>query len=221
MKQLFAFVFVLISLTFIPSCSKNESAFQKSSQAYNEITVAFEIADEMSADVYEACRLGIYENERILGDAVGALSKELALSRDDIRESIVYTSVSWLDLDYEELSEEEKTEYLENANIIVGIFEDDLSSFCVDVAYNTYVLSGKVDKAKNALENAKDKMKDLSENYSDYEYYPNIKGYYSKTSSLFDLCQALEGTLEQLKERIYNYRNDAREFKSNLDFIFE
>ncbi|MBQ7897971.1 MAG: hypothetical protein IJ323_06065 [Clostridia bacterium] len=221
MKQLFAFVLVLISLTFIPSCSKDESAFEKSSEAYNEITTAYKIADEMGADVYEACRLGIYEKEKILGDAIGVLSKELALSRDDIRESIVYTSASWLYLDYEELSEEERTEYLENANIIVGLFEDDLSSFCVDVAYNTYVLSGKADEAKTALENAKDKMKELSEKHSDYEHYPNVKGYYTKTFSLFNICQASEGTLEQLKKAINNYRNDAREFKSNLDFIFE
>ena len=36
------------------------------------------------------------------------------------------------------------------------------------------------------LDNIYTNMKELSEEYSDYEHYPNLKGYYTTTSSFFD-----------------------------------
>lgn len=75
--------------------------------------------------------------------------------------------------------------------------------------------------AQSALDNAKSLMKDLSAKYSDYEHYPNLKGYFTNTSSLFDFCQNPDGSFEQVKDTINNYRNEARDFKSDLDYIFE
>ena len=49
-----------------------------------------------------------------------------------------------------------------------------------------YTGAGK--KAQTALNEAKAQMKELSEKYSDYEHYPNLKGYYTTTSSFFDFC---------------------------------
>lgn len=70
-------------------------------------------------------------------------------------------------------------------------------------------------------ETAKAQMKNLSENYSDYEHYPNLKGFYTTTSSFFDFCQNPTGSFEQVKTTINDYRNKARGYISDLDYIFE
>lgn len=71
------------------------------------------------------------------------------------------------------------------------------------------------------MESAKTQMRALSEKYSDYEHYPNLKGYYTTTSSYFEFCQNPEGTFEQVQDTINDYRNKARDYKSDLDYIFE
>lgn len=67
----------------------------------------------------------------------------------------------------------------------------------------------KVEKAQTALDAAKAQMKELSQEYSDYEHYPNLKGYYTTTSAFFDFCNNPFGSFEQLKDTI------------NHDYIFE
>ena len=89
------------------------------------------------------------------------------------------------------------------------------------VVSNAYKVNGKVDEAKNALDEAKAQMKELSEKYSDYEHYPNLKGYYTTTSSFFDFCQNPTGSFEQVKDTINDYKNEARDYISDLDYIFE
>ena len=77
------------------------------------------------------------------------------------------------------------------------------------------------EEAQNVLNNAKTQMKELSERYSDYEHYPNLKGYYTTTSSFFDFCQNPTGSFEQVKDTINDYKNEARDYISDLDYIFE
>lgn len=64
-------------------------------------------------------------------------------------------------------------------------------------------------------------MKKMSEKYSDYEHYPSLKKYYTETKSYFDFCKAPTGSFEQVKTTINDYRNDIREYVSDLDYIFE
>ena len=71
------------------------------------------------------------------------------------------------------------------------------------------------------MDEAKVLMKELSEKYSDYEHYPNLKGYYTTTKSFFDFCQNPTGNFEQYKNTLNDYRNEARDYISDLDYIFE
>ena len=64
-------------------------------------------------------------------------------------------------------------------------------------------------------------MKKLSEKYSDYEHYPNLKGYYTTTKSFFDFCQNPTGSFAQYKNMLNDYRNEACDYISVLDYIFE
>ena len=99
--------------------------------------------------------------------------------------------------------------------------EDGFWEFCVDAICCAYIMNGNADEAQAALDAAKTQMKELSQEYSDYEHYPNLKGYYTTTSSFFDFCLNPSGSFEQVKDTINDYRNDAREYISDLDYIFE
>lgn len=119
------------------------------------------------------------------------------------------------------MSEEDKQAYIDNADSFFRVMEDSLFSFCVNSVSAAYVVNGKVEEAQTALDAAKAQMKELSQKYSDYEHYPNLKGFYTTTSSFFDFCNNPTGSFEQVKQTINDYKNSARDYISDLDYIFE
>lgn len=122
---------------------------------------------------------------------------------------------------WDEMSEEDKQAYIDNADSFFRVMEDSLFSFCVNSVSAAYVVNGKVEEAQTALDAAKAQMKELSQKYSDYEHYPNLKGFYTTTSSFFDFCNNPTGSFEQVKQTINDYKNSARDYISDLDYIFE
>ncbi len=222
MKKLVALLLAMSMSIFLCACgSGNKKAFEASKSAYDNIDIAYEITEQFGSDIYEAWRLGIYDDEELLKDGVAYLAKELSLSEDELKEGVGYVISEMAGEDWSEVSDEDKATITENTNIIFGIMEDDLFSFCVNVVTGAYIANGKVEEAQNALNDAKAQMKELSEKYSDYEYYPNLKGYYTTTSSFFDFCQNPTGSFEQVKDTINDYKNEARDYISDLDYIFE
>jgi len=206
---------LLISLC---ACNGDKKAFDISSSAYENITVAYEIVEDFGTDIYEAWRMGIYDKDEIHKDGAEYLAKELNLSADEIRDGManLFHSSKWDDATVEELSG-----YRTEADIMFTLVKDDLFSLCVATVANAYKLNGKIDEAQSALDAAKAQMKELSEKYSDYEHYPNLKGYYTTTSSFLDFCQNPTGSFEQIKTTINDYKNDARDYVNDLDYIFE
>ena len=119
------------------------------------------------------------------------------------------------------MSDDEKNNVIDKADLLFYYFEDDLFSFCVMCVTGAYIVNGKVKEVEDALNSAKAQMKKLSQDYSDYEHYPNLKGYYTTTSSFFEFCNNPTGSFEQVKDTINDYKNDARDYISDLDYIFE
>lgn len=223
MKKTVSLILVLALALSLCACgNSNKKAFEASKEAYDNIDIAYEITDQFGSDVYEAWRLGIYEDEEILDDGAAYLATELNLTEDEIIDGVAYViAVDVYDEDWDSLTEEEKESYRGYSDIAFGLFEDELFSFCVMVVSSAYIANGEVEKAQTALDAAKAQMKELSENYSDYEHYPNLKGYYTTTSSFFDFCQNPTGSFEQVKTTVNDYRNEARDYISDLDYIFE
>lgn len=197
-------------------------AFEVSKVAYDNIDIAYEITEKFGSDLYEAWRLGIYEDDEILDDGVAHLAKELSLSEDELKDGLAYSIAQLTNTDWSELSDEDKATLVENADIFFDMVEDDdLFTFCVSIVVGAYTVNGKVEEAQNALDTAKSQMKELSEKYSDYEHYPTLKEYYTTTSSFFDFCQNPTGSFEQVKDTINDYKNRARDYINDLDYIFE
>lgn len=68
------------------------------------------------------------------------------------------------------------------------------------------------------LQKGKQAMKELPE---DYEYYPELKGFFTTASALIDFCRSPSGSLNQFSTLLNDYRKEAREYMNDLDFIFE
>ena len=222
MKKLVSLILALTIVISMSACgNSNKKAFEASKLAYDNIDIAYEITEQFGSDLYEAWRLGIYESDEILDDGAKHLATELSLSADEIRAGAAYTIATMIGEDWSALSDEDKDNYISNADEFFSIMEDELFSFCVMAVTGAYTANGKVEEAQSALTAAKAQMKELSQEYSDYEHYPNLKGYYTTTSSFFEFCNNPTGSFEQVKETINKYKNEARDYISDLDYIFE
>ena len=222
MKKLITLIMAAIMCLSLVACGGGDKkAFEASKTAYDNIDIAYEIVEQFGSDIYEAWRLGIYDDDEIIDGGANYLAKELSLSADEIRAGVAYTVAALLGEDWDEMSDADKKKYIDKADNFFEAMEDDLFSFCVTSVSNAYILNGKVEEAQAALNAAKAQMKDLSAEYSDYEHYPNLKGYFTTTNSFFDFCQNPTGSFEQVKDTINNYKNEARDYISDLDYIFE
>lgn len=222
MRKIISVILVFAMCFTLTACNSDKKAFEASKLAYDNIDIAYEITEQYGTDLYEAWRLGINESEEILDDGVAHLATELSLSEDELRVGTAYAFASMvLGADWDELPEDTKEESIDCADGYLELMKDDLFTFCVMAVEGTYIVNGKVEEAQNALDAAKAQMKELSKEYSDYEHYPNLKGYYTTTSSFFDFCNNPSGSFEQLKDTMNKYRNEARDYISDLDYIFE
>lgn len=223
MKKTIVLLLVIVMCLSLTACGGDKKAFEASKAAYDNIDIAYEITEQFGSDLYEAWRLGIYEDEAVLEDGAKHLATELSLSEEEIRIGAAYHIATYIyDENWDELSDEEKETYIEeDSDIYFTFYEEDLFSACVWCVTDAYIANGKVKEAQTALDAAKAQMKELGQEYSDYEHYPNLKGYYTTTSSFFEFCNEPTGSFEQVKDTINDYKNDARDYISDLDYIFE
>lgn len=222
MKRIISLVLAAVMCLSFTACgSKEKKAFEASKAAYDNIDIAYEITEQFGSDIYEAWRLAIYKKDEVIDDGVSYLATELSLSADEIREGVAYTIAAIVNEDWDTMSEEDRESYIVLADAAFSIMEDDLFTLCVLSVSNAYAVNGSAEKVETALDEAKAQMKELSADYSDYEHYPNLKGYYTTTKSFFDFCQNPTGSFEQVKDTINKYKNEARDYISDLDYIFE
>lgn len=222
MKKIVALLLVVFMSFSLTACNgenanedaapDKETAFDVAKEAYDKIDVAYEITENFGSDIYEAWHLGIYEEDEIRSDGVGYLASKLSLG-----ESEIMAGIGLLLAD----GEEPKAMFRDTANKYFKYYKGDLFSFCVHVVSNAYAANGKAEEAQLALDSAKELMKKMSEEYSDYEHYPNLKAYYANTKSFLDFCQEPTGSFEQVQTTINDYRNKIRDYVSDLDYIFE
>lgn len=225
MKKLIAFILALALCLSLTACGGNKKAFDASKLAYEQIDIAYEITDEMSKDIYEVWRLAIYEKDEIVKGGAKYLASKLHLNEDDIRMGIAYATIMYDGKDWNSQTDEEIEDlcnradaFLKSASKIESLKFFSFCTWCVDDAY---LLNGKMEEAQTALDSAKAMMRELSEKYSDYEHYPSLKGYYTTTSAFFDFCESPTGSFEQVKDTLNKYRNEARDYVGDLDYIFE
>jgi hypothetical protein len=185
-----------------PTLTPTEQAYKASAEAFTIVDEAYKMTEEFGEDLYEAWRMGIYDDDEV---SIDYLAKKLNLSKEEISAAID-------NLGGEGVGDYYFTYYKNKKSLF---------SACVWVVCKAYELNGDIDKITELLSSAKGLMKDMSQKYSDYEHYPNLKGYYTTTNAFFEFCQNPTGSFEQVKDTINQYRNDARSYRNELAYIFE
>ena len=198
-------LFVAVSCGSDEGSKKTKGAFEMSKEAYDAISVAYETADNMASDIYEAWRQSIYEGDDL---TIWGLSSKTYISYDDLEAGInSYLKDTWLE------------KYSSDIGRIADM--DSGFSYIIHMVIEGYELNGNLENAKVSIDNAKSIMKEMSAEYSDYEHYPALKGYFTSVNSLLSWCESPEGSFEQAKTTINDYRNEIRDYQQDLDYIFE
>ena len=218
MKRLIALILATVMLLSLAACGAKEEpfdedaitekAFEDSKEAFLLITTAYMATNEYAVDIYEAWRLGVnarkdYDSESELDDFVD----EMHIGEEHIKQAVA----NLLSKDAYEYGDWEFLPYMYNGSYF---------SAWVSVISEAYVCSGDVEEIGGYLTEAKDLMKELSNDYSDYEHYPVLKEYFTNTLAFYDFCQHPEGTFEQVVETFNSYRNNAREYFFDLNYVF-
>lgn len=215
MKRCMALLLVLAMCLSLTACGGNKEAFEPSKAAYDSINEAYVIVEQMGADICEAMRLNIYEDEELFDAGVKHLATKVSLSEDELLAGLLYVFEYAFDEDYS------NTFDVSNSGMLLAILADKQFYFCLDVVMAAYIVNGKIEEAQAALDAAKEKMEELSEKYSDYKHYPNLKGFFTTTTAYFSFCQSPTGTLEQLKDTVNDYEKEARDYINDLNYVFE
>jgi len=219
MKRIAAVVMVMLVLISAVACgeTKSKGAFEMSKEAYNEVSAAYNVADNMSDDIYEAWRLGIQEGEDL---TVRTLAEELHINESDLVEGICkYMLDDEYEIATEEVLQKERSDARRTFSTAVSL--DSGWQYVICFVENAYEVNGMLDSAKSSISSAKTIMKDMSAKYSDYEHYPALKGYFTSVNSLLSWCESPDGAFEQAKTTVNDYRNEIRDYQQDLDYIFE
>lgn len=176
--------------------NKTEAQFDCGKKTFDSLNEASDICITMMDSIYEGWRFAIYDADEYSGStAVREFASEVGLSSYEINSVL--------------------TEY--------GLDGSDLEDFSVAVSVISEVFenNGTIETLDNALAAAKDELKTMTAEYSDYSEYPTLKSYYSKVSSYAEFVKEPSGSFEQLKSTIEDYENEIRTYRSDLEFIFE
>lgn len=185
--------------------SKNSEAeikqeqFDFANDAYNDIVEAGDLCVEIMDAIYGAWYFAIYESDDYSGyRLLNAFASEVGLDSSEISAAMTSLGIS-------------STYY--------SILED--FSSAVIIVETVFKNNGTYTKAEELLASAKDSLKSVTNDYSDYTGYPTLKSYYSEVSSYLEFAQSPTGSFSQLKTTIDNYETNMRTYKNDLSFIFE
>lgn len=187
-------VIILIIVSIGAIKIKEKSVYNNAKLAYQYLNEATDSCCEMMDSVYGAWHYGIYEDDKSLYD----FADTTHLSYSEIKSSLksLGKKDDWI---------EYTAEFSDLVNLVSVV--------------NT--LNGKNTEVERKLEFAKNTLKSMTKKYSDYEYYPILKEYYSKVSSYYQFVYAPTGSFKQLADTVNDYENNLRTYKENLQFIFE
>lgn len=227
MRKAISLLLALCMVFALCGCGNStKKAFEISKAAYDEISEAYKITEELGHDLYNGIHVAIYGTDAVKGSNVlENLSEEcINISREELKAGLSYSLAKYkYEESWDDLSAEEKDKYSELAEIYdfsdEHISENQRFIACWTVIH-AYELNGSVAKADSCLESAKVLMRELSDKYSDYEHYPNLKGFYTTTNSYLDAIETFKMSFEAYKDLHTQYEKEARDYKADLDYIF-
>lgn len=218
MKRIISLLLAVAICFSMAGCSSDKKAFEASKEAYNNIKSAYDIVTDFAVDYYEVWRAGIYEPQKIRDQGVTYLGSYLRnIDTEYLRKGLSRDAKKRMDNGGTILTDE----HVNNPDLYLQMSTDKtLWSICPYAVIYAYDEAGKKSEAEELLNVAKQQMKEISEKYSDYEHYPNLKGFFSTTSSYLDACFNQAHSFEQFAELNKEYEKEASDYIADLDFIF-
>ena len=200
--------------------------FELSKAAYQNINSAYDIVHEFGSDLYNAWYLVSYQSKSLINtNTAKVIASEVQyLNEEEIQKGLAFVlAKNKYKEDWYELSEEKKNSYIElAANYEGDDFFDQTNCLFITTwsVIRAYEVNGQTEEAQEYLNNAQTYMRELSEKYSDYEHYPNLKGFFTMAGSYLDVCCDSELSFTQFKDVKNQYEKEARDYINDLDFIF-
>lgn len=226
----------------------NNEAYELSKEAYDNINTAYNIIEKLGEDIYQAGREGVLSKEEILTGGTEYLSNKLNLTKEELAEGIAFMIVGpqglskklgkeamgqiedddliqlldEMDEIWEDASDEDKNSWITYADTAFGLMDSTpLQITCSLYVIGSYAVNNQISEAETALDNAKAIMKQLSNEYSNYEHYPSLKEYYTTTSDFYDFCLTLNADVKQFGTTMDEYKDDAKKYRNEIEFVFE
>jgi len=201
--------------------------FSNAKDSYSFVKAAWTLTEIMADDISGFWYSYTYKKDEMVDKGVQFFVDETGLSEESVIEGLAaswYVAAYYLQtgIMYNDLSETDKQACRENAVAIIEQASRQGQYMSLTDALRSvtgaYKLNGDVFRIQQLLEDAKETMKLLPD---DYAHYAQLKELYTITSGLLDFCMSPTGTLAQCQELLNNYRSEARECISELDFTFE
>lgn len=226
----------------------NNEAYELSKEAYDNINTAYNIIEKLGEDIYQAGREGVLSKEEILTGGTEYLSNKLNLTKEELAEGIAFMIVGpqglskklgeeamgqiedddllqlldEMDEIWEDASDEDKNSWITYADTAFGLMDSTpLQITCSLFVIGSYAVNNQISEAETALDNAKAIMKQLSNEYLNYEHYPSLKEYYTTTSDFYDFCLTLNADVKQFGTTMDEYKDDAKKYRNEIEFVFE
>lgn len=212
-------IVLAFSLVFgmLTGCNNGKAKKQTAQEVYNLLVAASEQAEQFGSDTYTAWNNGINDASDS-GYNLTKLAKELNLTVSDLELGMAY---ALNDSDWATMTDSEKQAKKETANtmfILLLALSDSKFSTCVNVVTAAYKATGKADEIKENLDKAREKLKDLSDKYPDYDVCTKLKTLYTKIQTYYDYCMNPTGSFKELQNTIQTFRQDVRSAKNELSF---
>lgn len=229
MKKIIALVLAAVMCLSLCACETSNASFELAKTAYSNLVSAWHVADQFADDIYNIWHGCVWKKEEMSKNGIQFFVDNTSLDEEEIIEGLASRHYILLDfsrtgVNWNDLSDNDKQAY---RNDVVNLFEKasrsrqapamDDSIYAIVGAYK---LNGELYDAQKSLEAAKQAIKEISKEDSDYEYYPDLKGFYTTTSALIDFCTSPSGSFDQYKVSLNNYRKEAKEYMNALEFDF-
>ena len=192
--------------TVDPQKAKSEAQYACGKAAYEQLNTAADICIEMMDSIYDAWYFAIYDADDYSNSTVVLeFASEVNLTKSEVEEA-------YMDVFGDAGAKD--------ASLLPYILKQEFT-YAVIIVEQAYINNGTVQRLNDALANAKNELKTMTQEYSDYSEYPNLKSYYSEVSSYAEFAQNPNGSFEQLKTTIETYEREIRTYKSDMSFVFE
>lgn len=175
--------------------------YEKAKEAYEKINAVASLCIDGMDDIYSAWHFGIY-------------------TADDCTASNVYTKLAnETSFTSSELKKAASELYGYSADVVAYLLMDDFND-CIFTVIKALEIRGDYSTVESEMSAAQAILNELTNEYGDSTYYPELKKYFVSVSSYVEFFKVPSGSFGQLATTVDNYETTIREHQSDLKFVF-